>query len=142
MKNFLFTLILFGCFDSVKAQSGNDASILESLVRKTHSALRDVATRSGVPYTVSAHWPERVYLQKADSMVYIPFDSLRTGWSHLDYDIVVAFDLPNLSQVQFLQGAIILKPVDRERAEKLRSRIMYDKRIYEERRSPKHTDKK
>lgn len=131
MKKYLFTLMLFACFVHVKGQDNKDASILERLVRKTHSALRDVATRSGVPSISSALWPEKAYLQRGDSLVAIPFDSLSTGWNYLDYDIVIAFDNTNVSATQLLQGIIILKPVSKERLEKLKSFVLKDKERYE-----------
>lgn len=131
MKKYLLTFMLFVYFAHVKGQDNKDASILERLVRKTHSALRDVATRPGVPSIFSAQWPERAYLQRGDSLIAIPFDSLRTGWNYLDYDIVIAFDNTDVSAIQLLQGIIILKPVSKERLEKLKSFVLKDKERYE-----------
>lgn len=129
MKTIIFTLFLLLGIRTSYAQVNKESSILEDLVRRTHQTLRDVATRSGVPYSVSASWPEKAYVRQGDTLLAIPFDSLKNIRNHLEYDLEVVFDKKDVYPIQFLQGVIVLKPVEKERLQKLKAFIDEQKRI-------------
>lgn len=105
-------------------QTSHQSSRLKKIVEGIHQNLREVATMSGVPYQSSANWAEVVYIQSADSLITVPFDSLKNGYNNIDYDIKIVFDKEPLAKSQFLQGIIILEPIGKARLENLQKRML------------------
>jgi len=123
MKNNILTILGVCLLTSAFGQkTDKNLSILQNLVEKIHWDLRDVATLSATPYESSAFWSKQVYVERGDSIITVPFDSLTSPkWNHLEYDITVEFDRFTEVRSQDLQGVIVLKRISPGREEKLRN---------------------
>ena len=133
IKYCFLTTVLSLVLTSSYAQADKKISILQDLVKRTHQTLRDVATKLAVPYSVSATWPEQVYIERGDSLVAIPFDSLQSpSWNFLEYDVKIVYDKLTKNRTQYLKGIIVLERIDPIREEKLRKRMLEDLKAKQE----------
>ncbi|MCS3552706.1 MULTISPECIES: hypothetical protein [unclassified Sphingobacterium] len=133
IKYCFLTTVLSLVLMSSYAQTDKKISILQDIVKRTHQTIRDVATKSGVPYTASATWVDDVYIEKGDSLVAVPFDSLTSPrWNYLEYDIKIVFDKFTNHSTRYLQGIIVLERIDPIREEKLRKRMLEDLKAKQE----------